>query len=109
MRDRHGLAPESPLSPKGGVVLGPGRGFRIALCFLLRSLTPPANRRSNRHARPRRRFYKGALLAVRIQMHFRSVGLTGGRYLSVEPILFIGQRAPSGLHSLVPAIGRVID
>jgi hypothetical protein len=82
MRDRHGLGPEAPLSPKGGVVL----------VWVQQTLSYPIS---------------GSASSC-INKQLRCIELPDRRYLSVKPILFMSQRTPGGLHSFVPAIRGVV-
>src|ERR1700730_5688021 len=50
----------------------------------------------------------GVLLATRSEIRRRSVEVAGRSDLPVKPILFMSQRAPSGLHSFVSAVHWLI-
>ena len=87
MRDRHGLGPEAPLSPKGGVVL-----VWVCCCQPMSDSALEWKRGPTGWPFPKMdklREGGAVLLPVRIHMQRCSAELAGRRYLAVKPILFM--------------------
>jgi hypothetical protein len=88
MCDRHGLGPEAPLSPKGGVVLVWVQQLVVSRCRMVPQ--GPSVTRLRWPFPKMDGLREGAVLPpVRIHMQPYSAELSGRRYLAVKPVLFV--------------------
>jgi hypothetical protein len=87
MRDRHGLGPEAPLSPKGGVVLV---WVHRTCCQPMSDGAPRSKRNPAALAISENgRSLRGGAVLLPIHMQRCSAELSGRRYLAVKPVLFM--------------------